>query len=64
MLELYDLDNELSSNAARLGRLALKCKADQLSEFILGCGDVFGIPGDAKDIMHHILKRSVDFKKS
>ncbi|KAH0575404.1 Intraflagellar transport protein 52 [Spironucleus salmonicida] len=63
-LELYDLDNELASDLTRLSRLALKCKNDDLEIFIESAGDLFGIPGNAKEILYHVLKTSVNFKKA
>lgn len=63
MLELYDLDTELASDQTRLTRLAMKCTNADLESFIEQAGELFNIQGDCKDILFHVLKTAVQFKK-
>ncbi|XP_077496004.1 intraflagellar transport 52 [Amblyomma americanum] len=65
-LELFDLDEELSSESRRLAQLANKCTDADLHYFLLQCGQVLGISttsGDPKHIIEHVLARLVEFRK-
>ncbi|KAH7974746.1 hypothetical protein HPB49_018990 [Dermacentor silvarum] len=65
-LELFDLDEELSSESRRLAQLANKCTDEDLHYFLLQCGQVLGIntaTGDPKHIIEHVLTRLVEFRK-
>ncbi|KAL1484746.1 hypothetical protein MTO96_032401 [Rhipicephalus appendiculatus] len=65
-LELFDLDEELSSESRRLAQLANKCTDEDLHYFLLQCGQVLGIGsavGNPKQIVEHVLTRLVEFRK-
>ncbi|XP_065311440.1 intraflagellar transport protein 52 homolog [Dermacentor albipictus] len=65
-LELFDLDEELSSESRRLAQLANKCTDEDLHYFLLQCGQVLGIStatGEPKHIIEHVLTRLVEFRK-
>lgn len=65
-LELFDLDEELSSESRRLAQLANKCTDVDLPYFLLQCGQVLGIEaasGDPKHVIEHVLTRLVEFRK-
>ncbi|KAK8784248.1 hypothetical protein V5799_009387 [Amblyomma americanum] len=65
-LELFDLDEELSSESRRLAQLANKCTDADLHYYLLQCGQVLGIStasGDPKHIIEHVLARLVEFRK-
>lgn len=65
-LELFDLDEELSSESRRLAQLANKCTDVDLPYFLLQCGQVLGIgagSGEPKQVIEHVLTRLVEFRK-
>ncbi|KAH9363974.1 hypothetical protein HPB48_006978 [Haemaphysalis longicornis] len=65
-LELFDLDEELSSESRRLAQLANKCTDVDLPYFLLQCGQVLGIEaasGEPKHVIEHVLTRLVEFRK-
>jgi len=75
-LELYDLDAEFSSERNRLAQLTNRCNENDLEYYVIEAGHVLGIipqlksmPGGnnterSKRIIHHVLERVCQFKKS
>lgn len=69
-LDLFDLDDNFSSERVRLAQLTNKCNDDDLEYYIRECGEILGVTGklDAenrtgKHILEHIFKQVVQFKK-
>ncbi|KAL5106125.1 hypothetical protein TcWFU_003135 [Taenia crassiceps] len=69
-LELFDLDEQFSSEKTRLAQEANKCTEDDLEYFILHCGEVCGIAQKlpqsqrtARNILELTLMELVEFKK-
>ncbi|KFQ18646.1 Intraflagellar transport protein 52, partial [Merops nubicus] len=69
-LELFDLDEEFSSEKARLAEITNKCTDDDLEFYIRKCGDILGVTEklpkeklDAKHILEYIFFQVVEFKK-
>ncbi|KAM7536425.1 hypothetical protein Aperf_G00000085282 [Anoplocephala perfoliata] len=69
-LELFDLDEEFSSEKTRLAQEANKCTEDDLDYFILHCGEVCGISQKlpqsqrtARNILELTLMELVEYKK-
>ncbi|XP_076012485.1 intraflagellar transport protein 52 homolog isoform X2 [Genypterus blacodes] len=70
MLELFDLDDDFSSEKVRLAQLTNKCTDDDLEFYVRKCGEIFGVTAkldkdhrDAKHILEHIFFQVVEFKK-
>ncbi|KAM9859554.1 intraflagellar transport protein 52 homolog isoform 1-T2 [Aulostomus maculatus] len=70
MLDLFDLDEEFSSEKVRLAQITNKCTDDDLEFYIRKCGEIVGVTPklendqrDAKHILEHILFQVVEFKK-
>lgn len=77
-LELYDLDAEFSSERNRLAQLTNRCNENDLEYYVIEAGHILGIIPQlfksptahmtsaerAKRIIHHILERVSQFKKS
>lgn len=74
-LELYDLDAEFSSERNRLAQLTNRCNDNDLEYYVIEAGHILGIIPQlkalggnnterAKRIVHHILERVSQFKKS
>ncbi|VUZ41432.1 unnamed protein product, partial [Hymenolepis diminuta] len=70
-LELFDLDEEFSSEKTKLAIEANKCTDDDLEYFILHCGAVCGISQKlaefqrtARNILEQTLVELVEFKKT
>ncbi|VDD79728.1 unnamed protein product [Mesocestoides corti] len=69
-LELFDLDEQFSSEKSRLAQEANKCTEEDLEYFILHCGEVCGIAQKlpqsqctARNILELTLMELVEFKK-
>ncbi|XP_014771869.1 intraflagellar transport protein 52 homolog [Octopus bimaculoides] len=69
-LDLFDLDEQFSSEKARLAQLTNKCTDSDLEYYIRECGDILGVTTklsseskDAKHILEYIFLRVVEFKK-
>ncbi|CAN8002155.1 unnamed protein product [Ixodes hexagonus] len=65
-LELFDLDEALSSESRRLAQLANKCTDQDLHYYLVQCGQVVGVPNlsaDPRRVLEHVLARLVEFRK-
>ncbi|GAB1601950.1 intraflagellar transport protein 52 homolog [Argonauta hians] len=69
-LDLFDLDEQFSSEKARLAQLTNKCTDTDLEYYIRECGDILGVTTklssetkDAKHILEYVFLRLVEFKK-
>lgn len=69
-LELFDLDENFSSEKSRLAQITNRCTEDDLEFYVRKCGDILGVTGslpkeeqDAKHILQHIFFQVVEFKK-
>eukprot|EP00039_Didymoeca_costata_P031376 m.34440 g.34440 ORF g.34440 m.34440 type:complete len:431 (+) comp8724_c0_seq1:197-1489(+) len=70
LLDLFDLDENFSSERVRLAQLANKCTDDDLEYFIRECGEILSVSNrlepskrDGKHILEFIFKQVVQFKK-
>nr|XP_002126598.1 intraflagellar transport protein 52 homolog [Ciona intestinalis] len=70
-LDLFDLDENFSSEKVRLAQITNKCNDDDLEYYVRECGDILGISPklpkdgqDAKHILEHVLFQIVEFKKA
>lgn len=74
-LELYDLDAEFSSEKNRLAQLTNRCNDSDLEYYVVEAGHILGIVPHslgtkssaetrAKRILHQVLERICQFKKS
>ncbi|XP_064624329.1 intraflagellar transport protein 52 homolog isoform X2 [Lineus longissimus] len=69
-LDLFDLDEQFSSEKVRLAQITNKCSDDDLEYYVRECGDILGVaqklPQDCRDAKHmleYILAQVVEFKK-
>ncbi|RUS76081.1 hypothetical protein EGW08_016155, partial [Elysia chlorotica] len=69
-LELFDLDEQFSSEKVRIAQITNKCTDDDLEYYVRECGDILGVthhlPQEsrtAKHILEHIFTQIVEFKK-
>ncbi|XP_053309864.1 intraflagellar transport protein 52 homolog [Spea bombifrons] len=69
-LDLFDLDENFSSEKARLAQITNRCTDDDLEFYVRKCGDILGVTAnlpkeeqDAKHILEHIFFQVVEFKK-
>ncbi|KAL5016048.1 hypothetical protein ScPMuIL_005637 [Solemya velum] len=69
-LDLFDLDEQFSSEKVRLAQQTNKCTDDDLEYYIRECGDILGVTPklssesrDAKHILEYIFAQVVEFKK-
>lgn len=69
-LDLFDLDDNFSSERVQLAQLTNKCTDDDLEYYIRECGEILGVSGKlpseertGKQILEHIFKQVVQFKK-
>ena len=76
-LDLFDLDEEFSSDRARLAQLANKCEPKDIVYFIQQCGDIYGVesvrededpanvPNElkAKRVLESVMAQLIRFKK-
>lgn len=67
MLELFDLDEAFSSTSVKLAQVASKCGEGDLNYYVRECGVILGVEGavkkSAKEILHTILSKVVEYKK-
>ncbi|XP_074644049.1 intraflagellar transport protein 52 homolog isoform X2 [Tubulanus polymorphus] len=69
-LDLFDLDEQFSSEKVRLAQITNKCTDDDLEYYVRECGDILGVTmklpqsgRDAKHIIDYIFAHVVEFKK-
>ena len=69
-LDLFDLDEQFSSEKARLAQITNKCQDTDLEYYIRECGDILAISNklpaekrSAKHILEYVLHQVVEFKK-
>ncbi|ELU04562.1 hypothetical protein CAPTEDRAFT_159967, partial [Capitella teleta] len=69
-LELFDLDEQFSTEKARLAQITNKCSDEDLEYYVRECGDILTITNklsvdkrSAKDILEYVLHQVVEFKK-
>ncbi|XP_077991220.1 intraflagellar transport protein 52 homolog [Glandiceps talaboti] len=69
-LDLFDLDEQFSSEKVRLAQITNKCTDDDLEYYVRECGDILGVSSklpadsrDAKHILEYIFAQVVEFKK-
>lgn len=69
-LDLFDLDEQFSSEKGRLAQITNKCTDTDLEYYIRECGDILAINNkipidkrDAKHILEYVLHQVVEFKK-
>uniref|UniRef100_A0A6I8SRF6 MYB proto-oncogene-like 2 n=1 Tax=Xenopus tropicalis TaxID=8364 RepID=A0A6I8SRF6_XENTR len=69
-LDLFDLDENFSSEKARLAQITNRCTEDDLEFYVRKCGDILGVTSnlpkeeqDAKHILEYIFFQVVEFKK-
>ncbi|XP_002730611.2 intraflagellar transport protein 52 homolog [Saccoglossus kowalevskii] len=69
-LDLFDLDEQFSSEKVRLAQITNKCNDDDLEYYVRECGDILGVstklPSDSRDAKHileYIFAQVVEFKK-
>ncbi|WAR24479.1 IFT52-like protein [Mya arenaria] len=69
-LDLFDLDEQFSSEKVRLAQQTNKCMDDDLEYYVRECGDILGVTThlaqdnrDAKHILEYIFSQVVEFKK-
>ncbi|XP_005108178.1 intraflagellar transport protein 52 homolog [Aplysia californica] len=69
-LELFDLDEQFSSEKVRIAQITNKCSDDDLEYYVRECGDILGVTHNlpqesrtAKHILEHVFTQIVEFKK-
>lgn len=69
-LDLFDLDEQFSSEKVRIAQQTNKCSDDDLEYYVRECGDILGVTSnlpqdsrDAKHILEYIFTHVVEFKK-
>jgi intraflagellar transport protein 52 len=68
-LDLFDLDEQFSSEKVRLAQTTNKCTDDDLPYYIQECGEILGVDSaiqnrdDPKAILQYIFSELVKFKK-
>ncbi|XP_059149492.1 intraflagellar transport protein 52 homolog isoform X2 [Physella acuta] len=69
-LELFDLDEQFSSEKVRIAQITNKCTDDDLEYYVRECGEILGVthhlPQEsrtAKHILEHVFTQIVEFKK-
>jgi len=69
-LDLFDLDEQFSTEKVRLAQITNKCGDDDLEYYVRECGDILGVSKnlaldsrDAKHIIEYIVAQVVEFKK-
>ncbi|CAH1774851.1 unnamed protein product [Owenia fusiformis] len=69
-LDLFDLDEQFSSEKVRMAQITNKCTDDDMEYYVRECGEVFGVSNklpansrDAKHILEYVLHQVVEFKK-
>jgi intraflagellar transport protein 52 len=68
-LELFDLDEQFSSENVRLAQITNKCTDDDIEFFIHECGEILGVTAqlpqnerDAKSILAYVASRLMEYK--
>jgi intraflagellar transport protein 52 len=66
-LELFDLDDEFSSESTQLAQLTNKCNDDDLEYFLREAGKIIGLPtevinGGGKRVLATVLRHIVNWK--
>ncbi|XP_070556730.1 intraflagellar transport protein 52 homolog [Ptychodera flava] len=69
-LDLFDFDEQFSSEKVRLAQITNKCTDDDLEYYVRECGEILGVttklPADSRDAKHileYIFAQVVEFKK-
>lgn len=68
-LELFDLDEQFSSEKIKLAQATNKCTNEDLEYYINQCADILGITGkidntnDPKAVLAYVMKELINFKK-
>ncbi|XP_046566785.1 LOW QUALITY PROTEIN: intraflagellar transport protein 52 homolog [Haliotis rubra] len=69
-LELFDLDEQFSSEKVRIAQITNKCTDDDLEYYVRECGDILAVTSklqpdfrDAKHIIEYVFAQVVEFKK-
>ncbi|XP_041358031.1 intraflagellar transport protein 52 homolog isoform X2 [Gigantopelta aegis] len=69
-LELFDLDEQFSSEKVRIAQITNKCTDEDLEYYVRECGDILAVTSklpqdsrDAKHILEYIFAQVVEFKK-
>eukprot|EP00051_Salpingoeca_urceolata_P013038 m.163036 g.163036 ORF g.163036 m.163036 type:complete len:418 (+) comp17679_c2_seq3:91-1344(+) len=69
-LDLFDLDDNFSSERVRLAQVTNKCNDDDLEYYLRECGDILGVTSkldpakrDGKHVLEYILRQVAEFKK-
>ncbi|XP_067935005.1 intraflagellar transport protein 52 homolog [Watersipora subatra] len=69
-LDLFDLDEQFSTEKVRLAQITNKCSDSDLEYYVRECGDILGVTKnlaadsrDAKHILEYIMAQVVEFKK-
>jgi len=68
-LDLFDIDDQFSSEKARLAQLTNKCTDDDVDYYVLEAGEILGISHfvekreDPKHILYYVFSELVKFKK-
>jgi intraflagellar transport protein 52 len=69
-LDLFDLDEQFSSEKSKLAQLTNKCSDEDIDYYVKECGDILGVtqqvnnPDDPKEILHYIFQEIVKYKSS
>jgi len=69
-LELFDLDEQFSSEKVRIAQITNKCTDDDLEYYVRECGDILAVTHSlpqesrtAKHILEHVFTQICEFKK-
>jgi len=69
-LELFDLDEQFSSEKVRIAQITNKCSDDDLEYYVRECGEILNVTHNlpqenrtAKHILEHVFTQIVEFKK-
>ncbi|XP_028406358.1 intraflagellar transport protein 52 homolog [Dendronephthya gigantea] len=69
-LELFDLDDNFSSEKVRIAQVTNKCSEEDMEYYVRECGEILGVtnklPADARDAKHileYVLAQVAEFKK-
>jgi len=69
-MDLYDLDEQFSSEKIKMAQLTNKCTDDDLDYYIKECGYILGVssqidnPNDPKAILNYIFQEIVKYRSS
>ncbi|CAD5111449.1 DgyrCDS758 [Dimorphilus gyrociliatus] len=69
-LDLFDLDEQFSTDKVRLAQVTNKCGEEDLEYYVRECGEILGVTQvlplerrSAKNILEYVLNQVVEFKK-